>query len=806
MREYCFDDRWSFYLDKGYSHDRDQARQVDLPHDWSIENTVSLDAPCGPAGGFFPGGVGIYEKTFLRENYPDFSRILFEIEGAYLHSYVYLNNNLIASNHNGFTSFLADGSEYIKTGENRIKIVVENDKHPNTRYYSGSGLYRHVKMFCAGEVYIRPWGLCVRTPDVNEKSAIIEIEAEVQNGQKRRKADIIFRIFDEDGLCREKKYVSCHLLEGGNKIRKTFLVDNPKLWSIKTPYLYRCEALIVDEGGEILDTADTVFGIRTLSFDVENGFCLNDETVKLKGGCVHHDNGILGACAYPDAEHRKIKLLKDLGYNAVRTAHNPPSKEFLNACDQMGMLVMEELYDYWRIPKLRNDASPWFDTCHISDMENFIYRDRNHPSIIMWSTGNEIPERDGSGGGAGIARELADGIRAIDDTRAVTNGICDVFPDQGALADDFNKAFYNYYDYRIPEWADGDVEALIGDAKKLHEDWFDLTEEFCAPLDIVGHNYSEDLYAESLIRFPKRVIYGSETFPQKIDSLWKLVLENSHVIGDFSWTAMDYLGEAGLGRVTHGPVEKMMADYPWHTAVCGDLDLCGDKKPIAYYRRIARKELQGPYIAVRGPHLYDKLENYSPWGWTEVSHSWSYPGYEGMPARVEVYADADEVELFLNGKSYGSAKAEKVLCHKFVFDQIPYEPGILRAVSMKNGKEAGSESLCTVGEPVKIWAQISYLPTVFEKRALCFVQCGLADEKDWQVPYGEAEMEALVTGGRLIAMGTADPQSTTSYGSNIHKLYRGKALAVFEMLCPDIEICFSSKGYESIYLRPYGDE
>lgn len=806
MREYCFDNNWKFYLDRGTSHDRDHARLIDLPHDWSIENVISKDADCGPAGGFFPGGVGIYEKTFLKEDYPDFSRFIFEIEGAYLNSYIYLNNNLITSNHNGFTSFLADCSEHVRAGENTVKIVVENDKHPNTRYYSGSGLYRHVRMFCAKELYVNPWGLCVRTPDVNEKNAIIEVEVDVQNNQMRRKADIVFHIFDKNGLCMEKKYVSQHLLEGKNKIQKTFLLETPKLWTIEEPYMYRCEVMILDERGEVLDTADAAFGIRTISFDVESGFCLNNKTIKLKGGCIHHDNGILGACAYPDAERRKIKLLKELGYNALRMAHNPPSKELLNACDQMGMLIMDELYDYWRIPKLRNDASPWFDTCYLTDVENFVYRDRNHPSIIMWSTGNEIPERDGSGDGAKIARDLADGIRRIDDTRAVTNAICDVFPDQGAAADDFNKAFYNYYDYRIPQWADPEVAALIREAGKLHENWFDLTEEFCEPLDIVGHNYNEDLYVESRTRFPQRVIYGSETFPQKIDSLWKIVQENSHVIGDFSWTAMDYLGESGLGRVTHGPVEKMMADYPWHTAVCGDLDLCGDKKPISYYRRIARKELDGPYIAVRGPHLYDKMENYSPWGWTEVLHSWTYPGYEGLPTRVEVYADADEVELFLNGKSFGRQRAEKVLCNKFVFEKIPYEPGILRAVSMKNGKEAGSQNLHTVGEPVKVCAQISYLPPQFRKQALCFVHCGLADEKDQMVPCSEAEIEVFVTGGKLIAMGTADAESTTSYKSNIHKLYQGKALAVFEMFSPNMEISFSSKGYESMNLRPYEDK
>lgn len=803
MKEYCFDNHWRFYLDQGLSHDRDQARLIDLPHDWSIESTISENADCGPAGGFFPGGVGIYEKTFLREEFPDFSRFIIEIEGAYLNSYVYLNDSLAASSHNGFTSFLADCSAYVRDGENRIKIVVENDKHPNSRWYSGSGLYRHVRMFCGKELCIEPWGVCVRTPDVNEKNAVIEVELEVQNSQKRRKADIVFHILDADGLCMEKKYLSWHLLEGKNRIHKTFLLEDPKRWSIEEPYMYQCKALLLDEGGESLDTAEAAFGIRTISFDVENGFCLNHETVKLKGGCVHHDNGILGACAYPDAERRKVRLLKELGYNAVRTAHNPPSKEFLDACDQMGLLVMNELYDYWRIPKLRNDASPWFDTCHLTDVENFVYRDRNHPSIIMWSTGNEIPERDGSGDGARIAADLADAIRRIDDTRAVTNGICDVFPDQGAAADDFNKAFYNYYDYRIPQWADPEVAALIQEAKKLHENWFDLTEKFCEPLDIVGHNYSEDLYVESRMRFPKRVVYGSETFPLKIDSLWKLVLENSHVIGDFSWTAMDYLGESGLGRVTHGPVEKMMADYPWHVAVCGDLDLCGDQKPISYYRRIARKEWKEPYIAVRGPHLYDKMENYSPWGWTEVCHSWTYPGHEGLPARVEVYADADEVELFLNGKSYGRRKAEKVLCHKFVFDDIPYEPGELRAVSVKNGEKAGSGELHTAGEPVKLCAKISYLPPKFKKQALCFVHCGLWGEKDQRFPLSEAEIQASVTGGKLIAMGTADGKSTTSYKSDTHRLYQGKALAVFEMLSPDIEICFSSKGYESIKLRPY---
>jgi beta-galactosidase len=517
-------------------------------------------------------------------------------------------------------------------------------------------------------------------------------------------------------------------------------VAGPQLWSPDTPHLYRLETE-VSVGDEVVDTATTAFGIRSLHFDAETGFLLNGQPVKLKGGCVHHDNGVLGAASYDRAEERKVKLHKASGFNAIRCAHNPPAPAFLDACDRLGMLVMDEAFDCWRDGKNPYDYHVSFDDWWQRDLDSMLYRDRNHPSIIMWSIGNELVER-GWPEGAQLARRLAEHVRAVDPTRPVTAAINGFgFPAQDESA-----------------WP--------------------RTDGVFAALDVGGYNYRWKKYRPDHERHPARMMVGTESTPGEAFDNWMSVLELDCVLGDFVWTSLDYLGEAGIGRVRTEGDTAFLGGYPWHQANCGDLDLCGFKRPQSYYRDVLWQSGARLYIAVHLPAPEGKTPITTYWGWPDVWPNWTWPGREGQPFKVDVYSTCERVELFLNDKSLGVKPTTRQERFIATFD-VPYEPGVLKAVGYTGEQPAAECQVKTVGAPAQIRLTPDRSSITAERGDLCYITAEIVDQEGLVHPNADHELFFTVKGeGEIAAVGSGNPISTERYRGNQRRAHRGRCLVV----------------------------
>jgi len=705
MERLGFDRSWRFRLgdtpDGIWRDALDDAgwRTVDLPHDWSIELERDPDDPSGNGGGFFPTGLGWYQKRFEA---PRAETVLLEFEGVYMNAEVWLDEHFLGRHPYGYTTFRHDLAPYLRAGaEHVVRVRVDNGCQPNSRWYSGSGIYRHVWLWTGGPVRVEPWDVCITGEHVST---------------------VVSNALDE------AREITLRSTAGGRTVEKRALVpacgrveivhelpvDEPELWSPEAPHLYELETE-VSIGGEVVDAAMTTFGIRRLSFDARSGFLLNDRPLELRGGCVHHDNGPLGAASHDRAEERKVELLKASGFNAVRCAHNPPAPAFLDACDRLGMLVIDEAFDCWRNGKTSGDYHVSFDDWWTRDLDSMLLRDRNHPCVIMWSIGNEPVER-ARPDGARIARMLADHVRSVDPTRPVTAGI------NGGHGD----------------WPWGRLDKL-----------FDA-------LDVCGYNYREPAYRDDR----DRVVYGSESVAGEAYEHWTSVRELEHVIGDFVWTALDYLGESGIGRVHDGdgPAE-LLATYPWHVANCGDHDLCGFKRPQSFYRDVLWGS-ERTFIAVHPPSANGRV---TYWGWPDVRASWTWPGHEGLPLRVDVYSATDSVELFLDGESLGTKPTSRCIAS---FD-VPYRPGTLRA---------GECELATAGEPASL-----RLTPDRQGTDLCFVTVEVVDANGLLQPNASNAISFGVDGAATIAaVGSGDPAGTEPFRGTRRSAYRGRCLVVLQ--------------------------
>ena len=521
-RKQLFDFDWQF------TQDSISWRAVDLPHDWSIEGAFDREAPAGNDGGYLPTGKGWYRKKFRVESVSDKTLRLY-FEGVYMNAEVFVNGQRAGGHPYGYSSFFVDITPFVRTGENTVEVRVDNSRQKNCRWYSGSGIYRHVWLLTTGKRYIDEWSVSVTTPDTHT----VNIKAEV---------------VQEDGSRRP--------------ITKTLDVEHPRLWSPDDPYLYETQ---LEADGDVLPVS---YGIRTIDYSSEKGLLLNGKPVVLNGGCVHHDNGIVGAAAYDDAEYRRVRLMKEAGFNAVRTSHNPPSETFLRACDELGLLVVDEAFDGWREKKNDYDYSTLIDQWWQEDIRAMVLRDRNHPSIFCWSIGNEVIERKKIEV-VKTAHQMATLCRELDDQhRPVTSALC--------------------------AW---------------DSDW-DIYDPLAAEHDIVGYNYMIHKSESDHERVPSRVMMQTESYPRDAWKCYRKVTDYSYIIGDFVWTAIDYLGESGIGRWYYtGDVpgehwERPL--FPWHAAYCGDIDLTGLRKPISHYRSMLYNEdKEQLYMAVREPDGYN---------------------------------------------------------------------------------------------------------------------------------------------------------------------------------------------------------
>lgn len=540
--------------------------------------------------------------------------------------------------------------------------------------------------------------------------------------------------------------------------------------------MYQVSAALLDENGDELDTAGAAFGVRTISVDAKNGFMLNGRTLKLKGGCLHHDNGILGAASFYDAEYRRLKLHKDNGYNAVRCAHNPASAAFLDACDALGLLVIEEAFDTWNMPKNTHDFSEHFEAEWRRELSSFMIRDRNHPSVIMWSIGNELPEQGGLSGGYRMSYQLAEAARQLDPTRPVCGALCSFF---SGLDDEDTARFWK----SLME----DMEALSGGISNLdspygREVWPDKTEPFAAPWDVVGYNYLAYQYEKTGELFPNRVICCTESKPREMEEYWKYVERLPYLIGDFAWTSMDYLGEAGIGKALYvepddaaGAAQDLHeAEYPWRASGAGDFDLCGFAKPQLACRRILWGSGE-TYIAVHDPRNSGKTELLGRYGWPDCYASWSWDVPAGSPVTVDVYSSAPEVELLLNGASQG----RKPTRHNAARFELAYDSGTLTAVSYDEEREVSRSALHSGGEAAAIRLTADKTVLMADGRSLCFVTVELVDKDGLLVPWAEVELTANLEGAAVLqAFGSARPKTDENYTRGAVRTYQGQALAV----------------------------
>jgi beta-galactosidase len=793
MIKRSFDGDWEFTEMTGmFAMMFAQWQPVTLPHDASIAKPRNAQYPTGSGGGFAWSGTVTYRKTFhVPEDWKG-KAVQLEFEGVYMNAEVLVNGHLAAFHPYGYTSFLVDLSPYVIYGkENQVTVVANNSAQPNSRWYSGTGIYRHVWLRLGGGVHIQPWGVFVTTPVVDPAASQVSIATEIANSSDAP-AQVVLRSTALDASGEPVAQVDS-VLE--IKAHTTFVttqeltVSQAKLWSVEAPNLYTLASELL-LGTEAVDSEKTVFGIRSIAVDAKNGFRLNDEPIKLQGGCVHHDNGLLGAASYDRAEERKVELMKSAGFNAIRCAHNPPAPAMLDACDRLGLLVIDETFDCWRMGKTANDYHLYFEDWWQRDTEAMVRRDRNHPSVVMWSIGNEVGERSGVSDGYAWCRRQVDFVRALDHTRFITSALPALFEEM------------------LPSPSEGNMEQLFdflnsAPADPQKDPWGTHTREFIASLDIAGYNYLSNRYQLDGETFPDRVICGTETWPHQAFAFWDATSKLPFVIGDFVWTAIDYLGEAGIGKVSIDEPMVFFAQYPQHLANCGDLDICGFKRPQSYYRDILWGVRKEPYIAVLDPQLYGKKVSFNPWGWEPMIDSWTFPGWEGKPTVVEVYCADDEVELLLNGVSVGRKPTGAVSQNKAAFD-VTYEPGMIVAIGYTGGKETGRTTLTTAGEPAALRLTPDRTSLNRELGDLAYVTAEVVDQDGAVVKYAEHEVSFEVAGaGELLAVGTADPVSEELYVGCQRKAFQGHLMAVIRSMGQAGEICLkaSADGLAAAELR-----
>ncbi|MFI6697621.1 glycoside hydrolase family 2 TIM barrel-domain containing protein [Streptomyces sp. NPDC050509] len=760
-------------------------RPVTLPHDALIgqrrtapDGQVTME---GGAGAYFPGGVFEYRKVFpVPEEYRG-KRIFIEFEGVYRDATVFINGTYAGQRPFGYSHFHIDADRFLRFGQDN-EIRVEARSHRDSRWYTGAGIYRDTWLFVGDVVRIQPDGPRISTPDVDRERAVVEVVTAVENDSiEIRTVEVVTEIRNASGAVVATDAARLTVLPGEPaSARQRLYVREASLWGPDAPTLYTCDVTLKEENGEV-DRASAAFGIRTLQLDPEHGLRLNGRTVKLRGACVHHDNGVLGAATFARAEERRVEILKAAGFNAIRMSHHPMSKAMLDACDRLGMLVVDEAFDVWTSGKSEFDYSLSFPEWWERDIEAMVAKDFNHPSVILYSIGNEIPET-GSPAGAAWGRRLADTVRSLDPTRYVTNavnGLLAVMSELGALGQ------------QAPEQASDDGAGIntlmsdVGDAMNAisaSELVTERTAESFAVLDVAGMNYAEARYALDRGLFPNRIILGTETFPTRIDGNWRLVKQHGHVIGDFTWTGWDYLGEVGIGRPQYltpgGPKPSPTAPYPYLLAGCGDIDITGHRRPASYYREIVFGLRSEPYIAVRRPEHHGRTFAGSPWAWSDSVSSWSWPGFEGAPVAVEIYSDAHEVELLVNGRSLGRRRVGEEHRFRTEFETV-HEPGELLAVAYRDGHEAGRSSLRSATTPVHLTAEADRRAIRATGGDLAYVTLTLTDAHGTPHTGADRPVSVEVSGaGVLLGFGSADPSTEERFDATERRTYEGRALAV----------------------------
>ncbi|SDY60963.1 glycoside hydrolase family 2 TIM barrel-domain containing protein [Herbiconiux ginsengi] len=774
MKSTPFNDGWSVTAKRGLfdgiSGEPVAASTVTLPHDAMLSLERSADAPAGSHGAYFPGGAVEYTRSLQLEAGEIDTVHTLVFDAVYRDAMVFVNDHFAAQSPSGYSRFSVRLDPFLRFDAPNV-IRVEARAHKDSRWYSGLGIHRNVALVTGPLVHIALDGVRVSTPDIDEAGGMIMAETTVTNDSLRTSTvAVTTAISAPDGTVIATGRSPITLLAGeSGVVRERLWVASPALWSPDSPALHSA-TVALDDG----DTSTVAFGIRSLQLDPRHGLRINGTTVKLRGACIHHDNGIIGARSIARAEERRIELLKEAGFNAIRSAHNPASPELLDACDRLGMLVMDESFDMWHEAKSPFDYSLAFPEWWERDLESMVAKDFNHPSVIFYSIGNEIPET-GRPHGSRLGRLLAEKVRSLDPTRFTTNsinGLVSVIRELPALGGGEAEAV-------------GDVNDAMTDMGSTMTELIaselvtDRTEESFAAVDVAGLNYGDSRYVSDAAEFPNRMIVGTETFNTRIDVGWPLVLANDHVIGDFTWTGFDYLGEAGIGRVdyteTGGAFDGTAGPFPWLLAWCGDIDITGHRRPASYYREVVFGLRSDPYIAVRRPRSDGLLPAAGPWSWSDTVSSWTWSIAHGTPVAVEVYSDAEEIELLLDGESLGNTP---VSGFRAAFT-VGYRPGVLVAVARRSGVETGRFELhSSIGELVLSATSDRSIIRASDDD-LAFVTITLAGPDGIVRPDDDRTVSVEVAGpGVLLGLGSARPATEESYLESRHRTFDGRALAV----------------------------
>jgi beta-galactosidase len=691
----------------------------------------------GAATGYVTGGTGWYRKHFTLTPSDSGKHVRIRFDGVYRNTDVWLNGHHLGDHPYGYTPFVFDLTPALRPAEQENVLAVRvRNAGKNSRWYSGSGIYRHVRLAVTDPAHIPFWGVHVSTTDVSKTTSTVGVSTTVENDRGEEAfVRLRTRLIGPDGKAAPPQETQVRIPAGKQReFTQVFSVNKPVLWSPDNPVLYRADVELVEDRTS-LGRSGTSFGIRTLRFTPENGFELNGEPVKLKGGCMHHDNGPLGSAAIDRAEERRVQLLKACGFNAVRTSHNPPSSQFLDACDRFGVLVIDEAFDMWERAKNPDDYHLDFKDRWKRDLDSMILRDRNHPSVILWSVGNEISERADTSGIA-LCAQMISAIRRLDATRPITEAIC------------------SFWDHPGRNWAD--------------------TAPGFAPLDVGGYNYQWQQYVSDHEAFPSRIMVGTESFPGEVFENWQAVLAHPWVIGDFVWTAWDYLGETGLGNAVLDN-ERGATQFPWFNAFCGDIDICGFKKPQLLYREVVWGDAKVNF-AVHAPIPPGRTERVSGWGWPDERQSWTWPGSEGRPLDVTVYSSCPSVRLELDGKEIAAQPVHDKMIARF---KVPYRPGELRAIGLSDGKPVAGASLRTAGEPKTIRLTPDRSSIRADRNDLSYVTVEIVDDRGMVVPNAEIPVRFTVGGaGELAATGSPAPNDAASFRLPVRKTWRGRCLAI----------------------------
>ncbi len=804
------DAHWKFLLGdpagvESQSFDDSVWRSVDLPHDWSIEQAPEEKNPTGSGGGYFPSGIGWYRKAFTAPASWKGKRVNVEFDGVASNATVFLNGKKLGIHPYAYTSFRFDLTpELIFAKKTVLAVRVDNSEQPSSRWYSGAGIYRHVHVVVADPIHVSPWGVFVSTAEESADSAKLVVRTQVENDTSgSSEVSVRTIVFSAQDKPVAKEDSKLRIGAGSHEdATQEIVLSHPELWTPQTPTLYRAVTEIRHEG-KLIDRVETNFGVRTLAWSVEKGLLLNGKSIKLNGGSVHHDNGPLGAAAFDRAEERKVELLKAAGFNAVRTAHNPPSPAFLDACDRLGLLVLDEPFDVWTKAKAKFDYARFFNEWWQQDIDSMVLRDRNHPAIIFWGIGNEIPEA-WTKDGAPIAKQLAARVRSLDSTRPLT----EAFPGATYTAN---------------------------------------TDAVMAQLDITGYNYNvEQNQAKDHERVPSRIMMTTESMPAAAFEEWKLVHEKSYIVGEFVWTAMDYLGESGIGSWAYitpeqakqamqiGPMMKQMlanmgADgknpfegfaqpqkddsnsmmkllmprFPWHAASSGDIDLTGYRKPQSYYRDILWNGGNRVYATVRLPEPDGKKIVAMGWSVYPSLPSWTWPGQEGKDMQVEVYAGTEKVRLYLNDKLIGEMPTTAEQQRKALFT-VAYAPGVLKAVGINGDREVATSSLQTVGNPAKLRMAADRTELQADGQDLSFITVEAVDAEGRPQLNANQEVKFAVSGsGSIAAVGNGDGTNRESYQGDHITLFHGRALVVLRVSRESgtVHLAADADGLEGVEIR-----